>query len=115
MICWKCHSEITIEKIFRTSECSVCGADLHVCKQCRFYSTGIHFECKENITDPVVDKEKNNFCDFYMADEVFSGALNDSKVQKARNAAAALFGEAPSTTSNDAESAKNAFNSLFGD
>ena len=56
-MCWKCGKEIDVSvKIYRDSECS-CGADLHSCKNCKFYSPNSHYECKETIEDFVSDKE----------------------------------------------------------
>ena len=64
-MCWKCGKEIDVSvKIFRDSECS-CGADLHSCKNCKFYSPNSHYECKETIEDFVSDKESRNFCDYF--------------------------------------------------
>jgi len=96
MICWKCKKEIKIESVYRTSECPLCAADLHCCKGCKFYSAGSHFECKENIEELVKDKEKANFCDFFMVKKDIVAGSSDSGESKA-------------------EAAKKAFNSLFGD
>lgn len=65
MICYKCKNSYEGE-IFRTTECPVCGADMHVCKNCRFYDTGAHYECRETVDEAVSDKEKANFCDAFM-------------------------------------------------
>lgn len=113
MICWKCHKEINIEGIFRSTECPLCHADLHCCKGCKFYAPGNHFDCRENVEAPVSDKENANFCDFFMAGN--ANSASDSKADAAKNAAALLFGEDVKTSSNTVDSAKKAFNSLFGD
>lgn len=113
MICWKCRKEITVEQIFRNTECPLCHADLHVCKGCKFFVPGNHFECRENITDPVTDKEKSNFCDYFAVVQSFNEEKSSS--EKARAAAASLFGDEIKTSTNDSTAAKNAFNSLFGD
>ena len=56
-MCWKCGKEIDVSvKIYRDSECE-CGADLHCCKNCKFYSQGSHYDCKESIEDFVSEKE----------------------------------------------------------
>lgn len=112
MICWKCKAEFSLEKVFRSSECPKCHCDLHVCKGCKFYAPGNHFECRETITEPIADKEKSNFCDYFMIAESFAA---ESNADKARSAAYSLFGEPVSDSVKDASGAKNAFNSLFGD
>ena len=132
MICWKCHKEIQVEKVFRTSECPFCHADLHSCRACDFYAPGNHFECKESVQEVIADKEKANFCDFFRA-KSFSTANTTAadKADKAKAMAAALFGEAsiskPSVSGaalfgdsdskqekNKKSDAKSAFDSLFG-
>ena len=115
MICWKCNKEIDVQTVFRNTECPLCHADLHCCKACRFYAPGSPYDCKEKIDSPVTDKDKSNFCDFFMANTNVQACNNDDKVQAARSAAAALFGEKSPHTSDSSSAAKNAFNSLFGD
>ena len=113
MICWKCKKEIDLDKVFRTSECSFCHADLHCCKGCRFYMPGNHFDCKESDLEPVADKEKANFCDFFSAadNNLLNNTAND-KSQVALDSFNALFGDKPVEKKSD--SAKDAFNALFG-
>lgn len=95
MICYKCKKELKDISIYRTTECPSCGADLHVCKACKFYSPGSHYDCKETVEDIVTDKEKANFCDFFKAGE------NSSS------------GNSGTTTS--AQANLDAFNALFKD
>ena len=78
MICWKCKKEIVVESVFRTSECPLCHADLHVCKGCKFYSSGSHNDCKETSAEFVSDKEKANFCDYFsVLSKIEGNASND--------------------------------------
>ena len=93
MICWKCKKEITVNSINRTTECPLCTADLHVCKGCKFYSTGSHNDCRESSAEYVSDKEKANFCDYFKpADNIcFTGGV--SKADDAKKAFNALFGD----------------------
>ena len=95
MICWKCNKEIGIDQIFRTTECPICHAQLHSCKGCKFYAPGSHFDCKESVDDPVSDKERANFCDY------FSPILNGGAASG-------------SNSKEKADAAKAAFNALFG-
>jgi len=48
----------------RTEECRHCGVDLHVCRMCRFYDTGVSNACREPIADFVSDKTRANFCGY---------------------------------------------------
>lgn len=95
-MCWKCGSSITEAFISRTSECPVCGKDLHSCRNCVFYSPGSHYDCHESIDELVKDKESANFCDSFSVKRNFSGNSSanlseNSTAQKARDAFNSLF------------------------
>lgn len=94
-MCWKCGKKIDIsESIYRTSTCPECGADLHCCRNCRFYAPGAHFDCHETVDELVADKEEANFCDSFSPKADFSGGNNQSgdSAKKARDAFNSLFG-----------------------
>lgn len=91
-MCWKCKTPVPAGDIYRTATCAVCGADLHVCRNCRFYEPGSHYDCHETVDEEVRDKERANFCGWFRAREGFGGA-EDGRAGKARAAFAGLFGE----------------------
>ena len=65
-MCWKCKEPIAEGlAIFRSTQCSRCGASLHSCVNCRFYQPGSHYDCHETIDEEVRDKEAANFCDYF--------------------------------------------------
>ena len=91
-MCWKCSLPIDgTKEIFRSSTCPECGADLHSCRNCKFYEVGAHYDCHETIDELVTDKERSNFCDYFSAK---AGLANNN-------------------IKNNDKSAKDAFNSLF--
>lgn len=93
MICWKCNKEIDIQSVYRNSECPSCKTDLHCCKQCKFYSTQSHLDCKENISEPVIDKEKSNFCEYFSVKlDGLNVNIDKEKAKAAKDAFNALFG-----------------------
>ena len=93
MVCWKCSKELSQSEVYRTSECPSCHALLHCCKGCKFYSKGSHFDCRENIEDPISDKESANFCDFFSPiKEKRESENDDKKAKEAKDAFNALFG-----------------------
>lgn len=49
----------------RTDSCGRCFSDLKVCLNCRFYDASAPNQCREPEVDPVVDKHKANFCEFF--------------------------------------------------
>jgi hypothetical protein len=64
--CHRCGADIgRIERVGRRDACLACGADLHCCRNCRFYTPGHHNDCLENQAERQVDKVVGNFCDFF--------------------------------------------------
>ncbi len=49
----------------RQEICPSCGADMHVCLNCGFYSPGAYNDCREPQAERVVDKRRSNFCDYF--------------------------------------------------
>jgi len=76
--------------------CDTCGKDIHVCRMCRFYAPGAHWDCAESVEEQVVDKEKRNHCEFftlaekYIDDGDHRGCVSGSDAKQKFNA---LFGE----------------------
>jgi hypothetical protein len=65
--CFKCRKELEIvRKIGRQETCLYCGADLHVCLNCYFYDPGNCNHCRETQAERVLDKEKSNFCEYFV-------------------------------------------------
>lgn len=94
LVCWKCGAPIGDQPLplGRTAECSVCRADLHVCRMCEFYDTRVAMSCRETIADEVKDKGRANFCDYFT---VIPGAYRraDGEISPAARAQLdALFG-----------------------
>ena len=112
--CWKCHLEIQelLLPVSRTEECPACGADLHVCRMCRFYEQGVGNACREPIADYVSDKTRANFCGYLEIRVTSIGPeqnLNSAEVPSDLNS---LFGlEAELKTESDST---KALQDLFG-
>ncbi len=89
--CSACGKELSIErKVGRSETCTFCGADLHVCLNCSFYSPGAYNDCREPQAERVVDKKRSNFCDFFhFADG--SGSRESLKKDDARSRLDDLF------------------------
>lgn len=84
--CFSCNRPYPLEgKLPRTEECPGCGGDLHVCRNCRFYSPSAHNQCLETESEWVRNKEKANFCDFFEpADREKSGDKRDAEAEARR-------------------------------
>jgi hypothetical protein len=83
-------------EVFRSSTCPACGRDLKICLNCRFHSSGAHWDCAETIDEPVHDKDRANFCTFFSFRSsppggAQAGARPDAK-QQARRKMDQLFG-----------------------
>ena len=89
-ICWSCRHDIDMStRAQRRDECRACGADLHACKNCRFWDSGYANECRENTAYYIRDREKANFC---MAFEFKSTTETDAQeANDARDKLEALF------------------------
>ncbi|MCL1992559.1 MAG: hypothetical protein FWG66_06410 [Spirochaetes bacterium] len=88
---------VTAEGIIgRSLLCKNCGKDLRVCKNCRFFLPGSRGDCSETNAEPVPDKERANFCDWFSLE----------KKQRGKN------GERETAASKAAD-AKTAFDDLF--
>ena len=91
--CWKCGASLADLSLplSRTDECRACRAQLHVCRMCRFYDTHKAKSCAEPIADEVQDKERANFCGYFIA---AGGRFTprDDAGDRARTALESLFG-----------------------
>jgi predicted RNA-binding Zn-ribbon protein involved in translation (DUF1610 family) len=94
-MCWYCGSPLTeSEPIGRGLSCPQCGKDLRVCRHCQFFKDG-SFDCAESGAEPVADKEKANFCEWFALDRKFRSPRDSAK------------------SADQARSAKEKFDTLF--
>ena len=65
--CSFCDKQMEVNgTVIRSDTCPHCGRDLRCCVQCKFYDPGSYNECKEVSAERVVDKERANFCDYFI-------------------------------------------------
>jgi len=93
MICPFCLADYGEGAIYRTTVCSSCGKDLKVCLNCLFYSPGSPYDCREPVSEPVVEKNRANFCDFFQPGGDRIGVKGDLKQKESRKAFDSLFGD----------------------
>lgn len=97
--CQSCGARVTYdEPVPRDSQCESCATDLRCCRNCRHWDARYHNECTETQADPVQDKTRRNFCEFfYFSRAAFAGrpgAARD-RAAEARAKLDALFGARP--------------------
>ncbi len=96
-MCYKCSKKLTFSPpIARSEVCPHCGSDVRCCKNCNHFSVGSQYDCKEHVQELISDKERANFCDWFSLNATGSITNKD-------------------TFYTQVETAKNQFNSLFGD
>lgn len=77
--CYKCGSEFPREfTVTRSAECPSCNAPVRCCRNCTFYEPGAHWDCRETVPEPVYDKERSNFCDYFRLADRSPGSGRDS-------------------------------------
>lgn len=120
LVCWKCGAALDglPLPLGRREECPACGSDLHVCRMCRFYDTGVSRACREPVAEEVKDKFRSNFCGYFQARPGAYTPVNDAPSRAARAQLDALFGgdagERTAGSASDADTAREALEKLFG-
>jgi len=119
LVCWTCGNSLAALSLplLRLDECKQCGAHLHVCKLCEWYSTGVAKHCRETIAEEVKDKERANFCDYFKPRaNAYVPQVQDAAA-RAKSELEALFGgSAASTTQTPsaADRARSELEAMFG-
>ena len=94
LVCWQCgvslaHLSLPLS---RFDECRSCRAALHACRLCEFYLATVAKQCREPIAEEVKDKERANFCDYFVPRPGAWSDCDTTAREKAKAALAAMFG-----------------------
>ena len=81
--CFKCGAAIELEKISRRDECPRCGTDLRACLNCTFYAESKANACVEPQAEPVKEKDRANYCDFFRFKETEQKKSGKAEAEKA--------------------------------
>ena len=94
--CHKCGKEWTLDgQPGRSESCHNCNEDLRICLNCIFYDYGVAHQCRERRAEPVIEKNRSNFCEYF--DFIFR------------------FWDQKKNTNSSHKTAKKAFEKLFGE
>ena len=115
--CQSCGAPVRLAApIPRDAECDACRHDVRCCRNCRHYDTRYNNACKETEAEPVADKERRNFCEFFSFNPApFRPATMDkSREAQARAKLEGLFKGGANTASPDrATDARAKLDALF--
>jgi len=90
MKCAFCRKTVNVkEPVSRVETCPNCGRDLRCCRQCKFYDPHAYNDCREVSAERVVDKERANFCDYFVP--AGSVRRNVNTASEAKRALESLF------------------------
>jgi len=65
-LCHRCGREVQLTHgLQRTDSCPICHSDLKCCLNCRFFDPHMSNQCREPQVDPVLEKDKANFCELF--------------------------------------------------
>ena len=102
-VCRACGSALDIPPpIPRDSECPNCRHDVRACSNCRHYDPGRHNACQEPAADPVEDKQRRNFCEYFELNQQPWVARSSDRADAARKQLDQLFGGTPKPSSTSA-------------
>ena len=74
-VCHRCGASVPGDTpVSRSAECESCSAPIRACLNCHFYEPGAHWDCRETIAEPVHDKERANFCDYFKLNRRSAGS-----------------------------------------
>ncbi|MDA8165346.1 MAG: hypothetical protein M0017_10005, partial [Desulfobacteraceae bacterium] len=67
LACWQCGAPLEglPVPLGRSAECPRCRAALRVCRLCAFYDPAASGQCREPQAEPVPEKERPTFCDYF--------------------------------------------------
>jgi len=90
--CYKCGTLLPYEprqKIMRGDECPKCSVSIRSCKFCLHFEPSAYNQCREMIAERVLDKDKANFCNYFVFD--LNSSNSDKKLEEQVNSANSLF------------------------
>lgn len=92
--CYRCGASLAHLSLplSRQDECPQCQNYVHVCRMCRHFDKTVPRQCLEDDAEEVIEKERLNFCDWFVASDMAFDPLRKSAEDRARASLDALFG-----------------------
>lgn len=103
-LCFRCGASLeTLTLPFsRRDGCPQCAADVHVCRMCLHFDKSVPKQCHEDDAEEVFEKEKANFCEWFLPSTEVFDPERANQAHKAEQDLASLFGESSGTTQAEA-------------
>lgn len=94
--CFRCGASLASLSLplSRRDECPECSAHLHVCRMCRHFDPAAVRQCLEDDAEDVTDKERLNFCEWFVPSEDAFDSAAKAEADRAERSLDALFGDA---------------------
>lgn len=91
--CYRCGASLAALSLpfSRQDECPGCGNYLHVCKMCTHFDAAAARQCREDGADDVTEKDRLNFCDWFVPSDAAFDAKRKDEEDQAKSALDALF------------------------
>lgn len=91
--CYRCGASLAALSLplSRQDECPACGNYLHVCKMCTNFDPVVPRQCREDGAEDVTEKDRLNFCDWFIPSEAAFDATGKDAADQAKAALEALF------------------------
>jgi len=85
--CVECSATVNfIDELKITDTCKNCDADLHTCRNCKFFDPGAPNECMKPVTQRIESKNTRNVCELFQPKVLVEKAVEAKKNQTADNA-----------------------------
>jgi hypothetical protein len=93
--CFRCGASLASLSLplSRRDECPDCSAHLHVCRMCRHFDPAAVNQCLEDDAEEVRDKERVNFCEWFVPTEAAFNPAAKAEADRAKQSLDALFGD----------------------
>ena len=117
LLCWQCATPAVDEPmpLSTYATCRTCRASLHVCRLCQFDNSTLRSDCNEPRAESVSDREKANFCDWFVLQPDGYSPVDSKLSAASRSELDKLFGdETVSDKSALPDHARSKLDDLFG-
>ena len=90
--CNRCgHSLAAGQAIAVDATCPDCGEDVHSCTNCSHFDTSARFECRQELSEPILKKAKRNQCELFSPKTTVEFDTDQPSPSDARAAFDSLF------------------------